>query len=77
MSRLFGCVVLALAVFAVAGTASAGGYRGYKSARADTRDVRIKDCTRINGRYGYYGNIWCTPAEQARWDALSARRWVR
>ncbi len=34
----------------------------------------VKDCTRFNGRYGYYGNPWCTPAEQARWDRWDARR---
>ncbi len=33
-----------------------------------------KDCTRFNGRFGYYGNPWCTPAEQDRWDRWEARR---
>ncbi|HYD14848.1 MAG TPA: hypothetical protein VEA77_00470 [Hyphomicrobium sp.] len=34
----------------------------------------IKDCTRHNGRIGYYGNPWCTPAEQLRWDKWDAQR---
>ena len=33
----------------------------------------LKDCTRLNGRYGYYGNPWCTPAEQDRWDRATSR----
>jgi len=34
----------------------------------------LKDCTRVNGRYGYYGSPWCTPAEQKRWDVWDSRR---
>lgn len=33
-----------------------------------------KDCTRYNGRWGYYGNPWCTPAEQRAFDIWDARR---
>jgi len=33
----------------------------------------VKDCTRINGRWGYYGNPWCTPAEQDAWDRATSR----
>lgn len=33
-----------------------------------------KDCTRYNSRYGFYGNIWCTPAEQDRFDRWDAAR---
>jgi hypothetical protein len=33
-----------------------------------------KDCTRFNGRQGYYGNPWCTPEEQVRWDRYEAKR---
>jgi len=33
-----------------------------------------KDCTRFNGRFGYYGNPWCSPAEQDRWDRWEAAR---
>jgi len=34
----------------------------------------VKDCTRINGRIGYYANPWCSPAEQERWDRWEAAR---
>jgi hypothetical protein len=27
-----------------------------------------KDCTRLNGRNGYYGNPWCDEAQQRAWD---------
>jgi hypothetical protein len=54
----------------MAGPAGSTGYRSYKSVR----ETPIKDCTRINGRYGYYGNPWCTPQEQARFDRWSASR---
>jgi hypothetical protein len=65
-------------VAAAAGAASAGDYRGYKATRAEARYAPVKDCTRINGRYGYYGNPWCDAREQARWDRWSdGRRWVR
>ncbi|MDQ8700289.1 hypothetical protein [Hyphomicrobium sp. LHD-15] len=33
-----------------------------------------KDCTRFNGRFGYYANPWCSPAEQERWDRWEAAR---
>ncbi len=36
-----------------------------------------KDCTRINGRWGYYGNPWCSKAEQLRWDRWDAARAAR
>jgi hypothetical protein len=38
-----------------------------------------KDCTRLNGRYGYYGNPWCSRHEQLlwdRWEAERIRRWT-
>ena len=34
----------------------------------------VKDCTRLNGRWGYYGNPWCSRAEQRAWDRAEARR---
>lgn len=33
-----------------------------------------KDCTKFAGRYGYYGNPWCSEAEQRQWDRWEARR---
>jgi hypothetical protein len=74
MFRLFGHVILGLAAVSLAGAAVADGYRSHTS-REYVRQAPVKDCTRLNGRYGYYGNPWCTPAEQARWDARSARRY--
>ncbi|WP_334149896.1 hypothetical protein [Hyphomicrobium sp.] len=32
----------------------------------------VKDCTRFNGHFGFYGNPWCTPEEQLRWDKWQA-----
>lgn len=31
-----------------------------------------KDCTRYNGTFGFYGNRWCTAAEQEAWDRWEA-----
>jgi hypothetical protein len=70
--RFFGCVLVILATIAVAGVASAGEYRAHGSKRVNVREAPIKDCTRYNGRWGYYGNPWCTLAEQDRWDRWSA-----
>lgn len=36
--------------------------------------LAVKDCTRINGRFGYYANPWCTPSQQRAWDRASAPR---
>jgi hypothetical protein len=75
MLRRIGCVLVGLAALSAA--ASAEGDRYAKSERADWRVAPVKDCTRFNGRSGYYGNPWCTPQEQARWDRWSAERaWV-
>jgi hypothetical protein len=70
------CVWLCVAaVAAAAGPVGAEGWHGGSfSSRLGARDVRVKDCTRLNGRYGYYGNPWCTPREQARWDRWQATR---
>lgn len=45
-----------------------------KPSRAADTSAPVKDCTRFNGRFGYYGNPWCTPAEQQRWDRWEAGR---
>lgn len=71
-----GALLSAAALFA-AGSASAEGYRDYKAQRDYVRTAPVKDCTRVNGRWGYYGNPWCTPAEQDRFDRWSAARWAR
>jgi hypothetical protein len=43
-------------------------------ARQAYADAPVKDCTRLNGRWGYYDNPWCSPAEQLRWDRWDVRR---
>lgn len=43
------------------------------SAQANS-ERPVKDCTRYNGTYGFYGNRWCTAEEQERWDRWEARR---
>jgi hypothetical protein len=45
-----------------------------KAARQARLEQPPKDCTRYNSRYGFYGNIWCTPAEQDRFDRWDAAR---
>lgn len=71
---VLGIVALAAASTAFAGPAGAEGWHRAHKSRHYVREARIKDCTRLNGRWGYYGNPWCTPAEQARWDRWDARR---
>ena len=70
MLRTLTCIALMLVVAAVFATASeAGSRKGVRSALPP-----VKDCTRLNGRWGYYGNPWCTPAEQLAFDRAEARR---
>jgi hypothetical protein len=74
MLRTLARSLVVLAVIAAAGGAAAGGYRASKSGYEGARAAPVKDCTRFNGRWGYYGNPWCTAQEQARWDRWSAGR---
>lgn len=67
-------VAAALALVGSTSAASAGSHRTYKAQRDYVRSAPVKDCTRLNGRYGYYGNPWCTPQEQARFDRWSANK---
>jgi hypothetical protein len=50
----------------------------YAGKRKDLRSWQpapvVKDCTPLNGRFGYYGNPWCSRAEQNAWDRATARR---
>ena len=74
--------ILALIVFVLAlvlwttGAWAKGG-RAYGTAPPGYRHAPLKDCTRINGRYGYYGNPWCSPSEQLRWDRWTTRQRAR
>ena len=45
-----------------------------KPARQARLEQPPKDCTRLNGRYGYYANPWCNAAEQNRFDRWDAAR---
>jgi hypothetical protein len=64
---------LLLAAFSVVmiGT-SADAAKKSRPLRQTLADATVKDCTRFNGRIGYYGNPWCNAAEQARWDRWDA-----
>jgi len=71
--------ILTLIVFALVPVLWATGAvakdgRGYGGGRPGLRHFPPKDCTRINGRYGYYGNPWCNKFEQGRWDRWNARQ---
>jgi hypothetical protein len=70
MLRIVNCIALVLVVAAaLTASAEAGSRKGVRSTPPP-----VKDCTRINGRWGYYGNPWCTPAEQLAFDRAEARR---
>lgn len=61
------------AAVAVATPTVAGGHRRDRPHDARAA-VPVKDCTRFNGRWGYYGNPWCTAQEQRAFDLWDARR---
>lgn len=73
MQRSVTCVALLLVLAASLAAPAESRSRGY----ARQWQPPVKDCTRINGRWGYYGNPWCSPAEQLRWDRAEARRFAR
>jgi len=63
---------LELVLWATGAWAKDGGAKG--AGQPSLRHMPAKDCTRVNGRYGYYGNPWCNRLEQLRWDRWEARR---
>lgn len=65
---------IALAAATIASSYAAAESTATFASRKMSSEKPLKDCTRINSRYGYYGNPWCTPVEQARWDRWDARR---
>lgn len=70
MLRCVTCIaVLAVTISALSVPAESRSRKQVRSAQAP-----VKDCTRFNGRWGYYGNPWCTPAEQQAFDRAEARR---
>lgn len=72
--------LLALVMVATHGTAAFAGKSHADRWKHDDRrhgarhHAAPKDCTRFNGRWGYYGNPWCTPAQQRAFDRWDARR---
>lgn len=66
-------LTMTAALLSLSLTAPAGADAGQHTAR-QTPEQPPKDCTRFNSRYGYYGNPWCTPEEQERWDRWEVRR---
>jgi hypothetical protein len=71
MLRPLPCTALVIILAAMAASPS---FADRKSVRTAQPPPPLKDCTRVNGRSGYYGNMWCTPAEQQAWDRAEARR---
>ncbi len=67
------CSAAGLLLLAFAVTTSAAEAKKFRPKLS----TPVKDCTRINGRWGYYGNPWCSKAEQLRWDRWDATRAAR
>lgn len=67
--------VLALIALPAGAVAERGSeHRKTPPSRHALNASPVKDCTRLNGRVGYYANPWCTLAEQDRWDRWETRR---
>jgi hypothetical protein len=66
--------VICIAIAIVAATIPGASTEARGKQRGKLAEAPIKDCTRLNGRWGYYGNPWCTPVEQLRWDRWDAQR---
>lgn len=62
---------LILAAVATATAAHAGAARPSQTRAGPI--AQPKECPRLNSRFGYYGNPWCTEAEQRAWDIWEAR----
>lgn len=79
MKAIGAAVLAALGFVAMCAIPALGGHRTSAPSyhRHDTGYRALKDCTRVNGRYGYYGNPWCSAAEQAAFDRWDARRRAR
>ena len=66
--------IICIAIAIVAATMPGASTEARSKQREKFAKAPLKDCTRLNGRWGYYGNPWCTPAEQLRWDRWDAQR---
>jgi len=72
------CAVVFVTAMSVAGEAANAGARHARgTARAADSQAPARDCTRFNGRYGYYGNLWCDERQQRQWDLWVDPRRVR
>lgn len=74
MLRAIICICTALVIAAFAMPRASADARGRYHRNRASPPPALKDCTRLNGRWGYYGNPWCCPAEQLRWDRWDGRR---
>ena len=69
-----------LAMLVLAATAAATpaiAVAGEKRATAKSSDRVARDCTPINGRYGYYGNPWCDTGSHRQEDIQFRERHPR
>ncbi len=71
MLRSLTCVLLLLAFGAA--LVQPADSRGRARQRSWQSPAPARDCTRLNGRYGYYGNPWCSPAELRAWARATTR----
>ncbi|MGL4396223.1 MAG: hypothetical protein ACRCS9_06775 [Hyphomicrobium sp.] len=74
MSRSFavGALALGFAVGALASSTPADAAR--RSASTTWRAPVARDCTPMNGRYGYYGNLWCDRGAHRVEDVVPLRQ---
>lgn len=73
MRHPIACMALVLTLAAALASVLAGPAESRGKARYRWQ-APVKDCTPLNGRYGYYGNPWCSKAEQQQWDRATSRR---
>jgi hypothetical protein len=72
--QVLSVVVLVLTAALLAGVAHANA----ASARKPVRAAAVKrDCTPINGRFGYYGNPWCDTGSYRQEDLQFRQRQVK
>lgn len=74
MKSIWYIPVIACVAITTALPLAAGERHGARVHGGDEGRMPPKDCTRFNGRWGYYGNPWCTPTEQRAFDRWEADR---
>ena len=70
-------LLVILAIAAVAAVCPAIAFAGEKHAKPIAPATVARDCTPINGRYGYYGNPWCDTGSYRQEDVEFRARQVR